>query len=72
MLPIFPIKGDDKTFLKSMVSDFFHFMLSVFAVGWNQFQEEKISLKTHHKVAESVKSSKKLKIVIQASAYVRL
>jgi hypothetical protein len=27
----------DKTFLKSMVSDFFHFMLSVFNVGENQF-----------------------------------
>ena len=49
----------DKTFLKSMVSDFFHFRLSVFTVGENQFWEEKISLKIHHKVAGGVQSSKK-------------
>ena len=48
----------DKTFLKSIVSDFFHFVLSVFIVGENQFWEEKISLKVHHKVAGGFESSK--------------
>ena len=61
----------DKTFLKSMVSDFFHFRLSVFAVGKSQFREE-IFLKIHHKVAGGAQSSEELKSVLQASAYVRL
>jgi hypothetical protein len=30
----------DKTFLKSMVSDFFHFVLSVFAIGENLFEKK--------------------------------
>jgi hypothetical protein len=47
----------DKTFLKSMFSDFFHLVLSVFTVSENQFLEEKISLKIHHKVAGGVESS---------------
>jgi len=54
----------DKTFLKSIVSDFFHFVLSVFIVGENQFWEEKISLKVHHKVAGGFESSKNRKIVL--------
>jgi hypothetical protein len=54
----------DKTFLKSIVSDFFHFVLSVFIVGENQFLEEKISLKVHHKVAGGFESSKNQKIVL--------
>ena len=54
----------DKTFLKSIVSDFFDFVLSVFIVGENQFWEEKISLKVHHKVAGGFESSKNRKIVL--------
>jgi hypothetical protein len=54
----------DKTFLKSIVSDFFHFVLSVFIVGENQFWEEKISLKVHHKVAGGIESSKNRKIAL--------
>jgi hypothetical protein len=54
----------DKTFLKSTVSDFFHLVLSVFTVSENQFWEEKISLKIHHKVAEGVDSSKNRKSML--------
>ena len=46
----------DKTFSKSMVSDFFHLVLSVLTVGENRFWEEKFHLKTHHKVASGVES----------------
>ena len=48
----------DKTFLKSIVSDFFHFVLGMFIAGENQFWEEIMSLKIHHKVAGGVESSK--------------
>jgi hypothetical protein len=53
----------DNNFLKSMVSDFFHFVLSVFTVGENQFRENKIPLKTHHKVAKALTVEKKSKMV---------
>jgi hypothetical protein len=50
----------DKTFLKSIVSDFFHFVLSVFIVSENHF-EKKFFVLNHHKVAGGVESSENRK-----------